>query len=149
MSHSPPLLLLESDLGGANETGDHFGASLAVGDVDGDGCADLAIGVPGEDAGAGRVVVLFGSATGIDSTRSRSVNQDTPACPARQNPARLRLRAGVFGHGALWWGRPARTSEHERCRAITRFPAFSDTVLPGSGFVQYVQGHGGVPAGPA
>src|SRR5262249_22043860 len=34
---------------GTPETSDHFGASVAAGDLDGDGYADLAIGVPGED----------------------------------------------------------------------------------------------------
>ena len=54
---------------GSNQSGDGFGAALAAGDFDADGFADLAIGVPGEDAGgtrdAGRVVVLSGSARGL------------------------------------------------------------------------------------
>lgn len=46
---------------GTNETGDHFGASFAVGNFDGDpvGYDDLAIGAPGEDAGAGAVFVNY------------------------------------------------------------------------------------------
>ena len=145
----PPLLLLESDLGGANETGDHFGASLAVGDVDSDGCADLAIGVPGEDAGAGRVVVLFGSATGINSTRSRSVNQDTAGVPSTAEPGDAFGSALAFiGAGGAWVGSPREdVGSTSDAGAITQFPPFSDTVLRLS-LVQYVQGHGGVPAGP-
>lgn len=54
---------------GGNQSGDRFGQTLAVGDFDGDGFADLAIGVPGEDHSgirdAGRAVVLRGSATGL------------------------------------------------------------------------------------
>ena len=33
------------------ESGDNFGASLAAGDINGDGFDDLAVGVPGEDLG--------------------------------------------------------------------------------------------------
>ena len=47
---------------------DHFGASLASGDFDRDGYADLAIGVPGERVGgiqAGAVQVLYGSRHGL------------------------------------------------------------------------------------
>jgi FG-GAP repeat/CARDB len=51
------------------DTNDHFGAALAAGDFDGDGFADLAIGVPGEDEGldtdCGAVNVLYGSADGL------------------------------------------------------------------------------------
>jgi hypothetical protein len=56
---------------GTNEGGDGFGESLAVGDFDADGYADLVVGVPGEDVGektnAGRVVMLRGSAAGLTS----------------------------------------------------------------------------------
>ncbi|MBP9144333.1 MAG: VCBS repeat-containing protein [Thermoanaerobaculia bacterium] len=48
--------------------GDDFGAALAIGDFDGDGTGDLAIGAPGRDLGAGgtleeagAVQVLFGA----------------------------------------------------------------------------------------
>ena len=50
------------------ETGDVFGWSVASADVNGDGFADLAIGVPGEDGidpDVGRVNVILGSSTGL------------------------------------------------------------------------------------
>jgi hypothetical protein len=51
--------------------GDYFGKALAAGDFDGDGCADLAVGVPGEDidveAEAGAVNVIYGSRDGLTS----------------------------------------------------------------------------------
>jgi hypothetical protein len=52
-----------------SESGDRFGSALAGGDFNGDGLADLAVGVPFEDAGtvvdAGIVCVYYGSPTGI------------------------------------------------------------------------------------
>jgi hypothetical protein len=54
---------------GVRESGDWFGSSLAVGDFDGDGFADLAIGASGEDIGsrknAGGVHILYGSESGL------------------------------------------------------------------------------------
>lgn len=43
------LVLSQATAGGAVETGDRFGWSVAVDDVTGDGCADLLVGSPGED----------------------------------------------------------------------------------------------------
>ncbi|MFL6075549.1 MAG: alkaline phosphatase D family protein [Mycobacteriales bacterium] len=56
--------------GGGNEASDQFGYSVAVGDLDGDGYADVAIGDPGEQSSgstnhAGAVYVYKGSATGL------------------------------------------------------------------------------------
>jgi hypothetical protein len=61
---------------------DGFGAALAAGDLDGNGFADLAIGVPGEDAGAveaaGAVHVLYGSARGLTVVGNDFVFEDAP-----------------------------------------------------------------------
>lgn len=55
----------QADGGGSRETGDRFGASLAVGDFDSDGYHDLAAGSPGEDGTAGAVFYLLGSTFGV------------------------------------------------------------------------------------
>ncbi len=57
-------LRTQASLAGAQEDGDHFGFSLAVGDFNNDNFDDLAVGVPGEDVGtngsAGAVNVIYG-----------------------------------------------------------------------------------------
>ncbi|HEV3496019.1 MAG TPA: hypothetical protein VHA34_06710, partial [Actinomycetes bacterium] len=71
---------------GAAEAGDGFGWPLAQGvgsnDFNGDGRADLAVGVAGEDLGgtvhAGAVNVLYGSATGLPGTGGQLITQDSP-----------------------------------------------------------------------
>ncbi len=49
---------------------DHFGASLAIGDVTGDGVPDLVVGTPGDRVGlvqsAGSVQVIAGGVSGVD-----------------------------------------------------------------------------------
>jgi len=64
---------------GKNEAGDRFGSTLAAGDVDGDGFADLVVGAPSEDLGrakdAGAVVVLRGSPSGLTPAGARAWNE--------------------------------------------------------------------------
>jgi hypothetical protein len=64
------------------EPGDQFSFSLAAADFDGDGCDDLAVGVPGESAGniagAGAVNVFDGTADGVTTAGSVIFTQDSP-----------------------------------------------------------------------
>jgi hypothetical protein len=63
----------------AAESGDKFGSSLAGGDFNGDGFADLAIGVPDEfmnGVTAGAVQVIYGSASGLTATGNQFWHQD-------------------------------------------------------------------------
>jgi FG-GAP repeat len=53
----------QSGIVGLAEPGDLFGFALAAGDFNGDGAADLAVGVYGEDDFAGAVNVLYGRPT--------------------------------------------------------------------------------------
>lgn len=69
-----------SGVQGSAEWGDHYGHSLAVGDFDGDGYDDLAIGIPDEDLGwvpdAGAVNILYGASWGLSALRSDFITQD-------------------------------------------------------------------------
>lgn len=66
---------------GTSEAGDLWGLSLACGRIGTDPYADLVVGSPGEAIGslgsAGSITVLPGSASGITTTGSYAVNQDT------------------------------------------------------------------------
>lgn len=70
---------------GAGESGDLFGASVAVGDVNGDGYADIVAGIPLEDfAGvqdAGTVAVIPGGASGPTGAGSKVFSQNTAGVP--------------------------------------------------------------------
>src|SRR6185503_415997 len=72
-------------INGGSETLDQCGSSLASGDINRDGFADLVWGCPGEDVGsaenAGAINVLFGSAAGLTATGNRFISQDTAGLP--------------------------------------------------------------------
>lgn len=66
---------------GTPQAGDRFGSALTVGDFDGDGFDDLAIGVPLDDlngADAGAVNVVYGGATGLQPGGNQIWNQGSP-----------------------------------------------------------------------
>ena len=66
-------------VGSDPEEGDFFGAALGVGDINGNGFADLAIGAPGESVGAipgaGAINVLYGTVGGLTVTGSQVLHQ--------------------------------------------------------------------------
>ncbi|MGH2536037.1 MAG: FG-GAP repeat protein [Candidatus Promineifilaceae bacterium] len=69
------------DVAGVAEAGDLFGFSVAAGDFNGDGYADLAIGARLEDVGAsaaaGAVNVLYGTAAGLSAASDQIWHQDS------------------------------------------------------------------------
>ncbi|MBO1333635.1 FG-GAP-like repeat-containing protein [Streptomyces sp. VRA16 Mangrove soil] len=85
-SGDPQVWTQDSDgVPGTAEQGDGWGGDLSVGDTNGDGFADVAVGAPGEDIGsvadAGAVWVLRGSAGGLTATGVRDFNQDSADVP--------------------------------------------------------------------
>lgn len=74
--------LAQGDVLGSNSVeGDRLGSELACADFDNDDFDDLAIGVPEKEVGnvnsAGKVVVIYGRATGLNGLTDRSWTQDT------------------------------------------------------------------------
>lgn len=68
----------QNDLGDLGEPGDRFGEALAVGDFDGDGYDDLAVGAFRESGGAGfanigEVSVVYGGPGGLASQRAEAL----------------------------------------------------------------------------
>ena len=83
---------------GALEEDDFFGESLSTGDFDGDGFADLAIGVPGEDVGAignaGAVNVVYGSSAGLSTAPGTTADISLDARGSRLVAGRGERRVG-------------------------------------------------------
>lgn len=65
-------------IAGQAERNDAFGTEVAVGDFDGDGHDDLAVGTSAEDDDAGAVNVLYGSGSGLDAAGDQIWHQDRP-----------------------------------------------------------------------
>ncbi|MBA0052763.1 esterase [Streptomyces sp. AJS327] len=82
---SPEFVQGSDGVPGAKEDGDQFGASIDVGDVTGDGYADVAVGSPGENVrgadGAGTTVLLRGGCSGVTGKDSEALDQSTPDVP--------------------------------------------------------------------
>lgn len=60
---------------------DKFGLSVGAGDLNGDGRAELIVGAPGEDAGAGVVHVLFGSTSGVSPSGNLMLGEGRDGFP--------------------------------------------------------------------
>ncbi|OMI39561.1 FG-GAP-like repeat-containing protein [Streptomyces sparsogenes] len=70
---------------GAEEEGDGLGTAVSVDDVNGDGYADIALGIPGEDfsglTDAGSFALVPGSASGFTGTGSQVFHQNSDGVP--------------------------------------------------------------------
>jgi hypothetical protein len=107
--------------------GDQAGAGVAIGDFDGDGFDDLAIGAPGDDGAGynlGAVWIVRGSAAGLEPAPAQvfRVGQDgLPGVPAPNLKLGDRLATGDFdcdGHADLAIGSPRKSVGHGPERVI-------------------------------
>ncbi|KAB2345470.1 FG-GAP-like repeat-containing protein [Actinomadura rudentiformis] len=82
---------------GTGEKGDEFGYRIAVGDVNGDRKADVAIGAPYENVGkvtdAGTVTVLYGAKGGLTTKGAQLFGQDSKGVPGGAE------KGDTFGRG--------------------------------------------------
>lgn len=105
LAPSDATRLTQTSLGlaGGSSASERFGASVAAGDFDGDGFADLAAGAPNEGtADVGAVLVLRGSPAGVVSTGGVVWSQDSPGVPGRAEGLDMfgrSLAADNFGLG--------------------------------------------------
>ncbi|CAM5638751.1 VCBS repeat-containing protein OS=Streptomyces alboniger OX=132473 GN=CP975_16960 PE=4 SV=1 [Streptomyces alboniger] len=126
---------------GAAELYDAFGSDVSVADVNGDGYADVAAGVPGEDFdgvnNAGSAVVLRGSAGGLTGTGAQSFSQDTADVPGTAENADLfgwstrLLDANHDGRAELAVGA---TGENTNAGSVWAFRATASGITPTGSF---------------
>ncbi len=93
-------------MAGAPATADHFGASLATGNVGGSSFGDLIVGVEfdtfGGTANAGSIAVIYGSRKGLAVAGNQVFNQDTPGVPGVARDVEqlgASVSVGQFGRG--------------------------------------------------
>ena len=82
---------------GSAEYNDRFGEALAVADVDGDHRAELAVGVPGENGGAGAVQLVRGSRKGLTDKDNQLWSQDSKGVAGTARSADLFGASLAFG----------------------------------------------------
>ena len=136
--------IAQEAVGQSSEKGDRFGAAIAVGDILGDANLDLIIGAPGENNGAGQVVVIEGSFEGMTGARRTVLRQGlNAAAGAAEAGDNFGAAVSVGAGGALWVGAPG-----EDYGSITNAGVathFLTRPLRPTGSVQYHQGGRGIP----
>lgn len=138
------------------QSGDHFGASLAVADIDGDCRADLVIGIPGLDApgatdSGGIAVVdqpIFGGPDAVTATLVQRATLDIPQPHQRLGQSLDRILAAGGDSQQIVAGEPGATVKSQtNAGAVLRFGIrvqTSDQAVA-TNVTRMTQGNGGVP----
>ena len=122
-------------------TSARFGRALASADFDGDGFDDLAVGIPGLDidetfgdfqVGAGALLVLYGTASGLSDAGAEVRSLDStgvPGSPEESDYFGTELAAGDFdrdGYADLAVGTPSKAVGEAAAGTVTIFHGASD-----------------------
>lgn len=136
------------------EANARFGAAVATSDLNGDTCADLAIGVPGLSAGAGAVVVVWGSAGGLDLADPQFLRQGAApvgsTSEAGDGFGSTLAVAGSLptgGVAALWVGSPGEdwTGSLKDVGMLTQLRTSAGGLVGSGGVTHMTQNTAGVP----
>jgi FG-GAP repeat len=147
-------LIDQGTLGLTSVAGDRFGASVVTADLNGDGCADLAVGAPGKASGAGAVVIVWGSPTGLVIASPQVLKQGTtPVKPGTAEPGdgfgATLAPAGsspTGGAAALWVGSPGEdVGSVKDAGMITELKTAVGGLLGAAGSTNITQDSPGVP----
>ena len=151
----------DANLGGYYTSGTSFGKSLAVGHINGDRFADLAIAAPGRnyldgrewESRSGAVVVLYGSRYGLTDFASENIYRSSglPGSPIEEERVGETIALGDFdgnGYDDLAIGVPCQdVSEQQDAGAVIILPAGRNGLQPRNARVIH-QDRGGVPGAP-
>ncbi|MEU5341757.1 MULTISPECIES: FG-GAP and VCBS repeat-containing protein [unclassified Streptomyces] len=107
---------------GVEEEDDGLGTTVSVADVNGDGFADIALGIPGEDfsdlTDAGSIALVPGSASGVTGAGTQTFHQNTAGVPGvAENNDQFGVSSALVdvngdGHRDLAAGSTAENSEN-------------------------------------
>jgi hypothetical protein len=107
LTTAPSRILTPAAVGlGASAPGDRFGASVALADLNEDGCDELIVGAPGASGGAGRVYVILGDNDGFQVFGAQPLDGGATPGSGFGSSVAVAHNLGRTGYD-LWFGAPS------------------------------------------